>query len=81
MRILSFIEDPEVIKKILKHLGLWDLKPRLVCVPRTGRPPPKRASALPIDTYLDYSDSQIPPNEDLLYKDPDYPLETYSSQF
>jgi hypothetical protein len=26
MKILSFIEGPEVIKKILKHLGLWDIK-------------------------------------------------------
>ncbi len=26
MKILSFIEDPEIIKKILKHLDLWDLK-------------------------------------------------------
>ncbi len=24
MRILSFIDSPVVIKKILKHLGLWD---------------------------------------------------------
>ncbi len=23
MRIISFIEDQEVIKKILRHLGLW----------------------------------------------------------
>ena len=29
MRILTFIEDEEVIEKILKHLGLWDLKVRL----------------------------------------------------
>ena len=28
MRILAFIEDEEVIKKILKHLGLWDIKAR-----------------------------------------------------
>jgi hypothetical protein len=28
MRILAFIEDEEVIEKILKHLGLWDLKVR-----------------------------------------------------
>ncbi len=62
MRILSFIEDPEVIKKILRHLGLWDLK---------VRSPPKRASAPPIDTHLDYSDSQIPSCEDYLYRDPD----------
>ena len=23
-RIISFIDQPEVIKKILKHLGLWE---------------------------------------------------------
>ncbi len=28
MKILSFIENEEVIKKILKHLGLWDIKTR-----------------------------------------------------
>jgi len=45
MKILSFIEDPEVIKKILKHLGLWDIK---------ARPPPK-ATATPPDFHIDYS--------------------------
>ena len=54
MKILSFIEDPEVIKKILKHLGLWDIK---------ARPPPK-ATATPPDFHIDYSDSQVPPCED-----------------
>ena len=24
MRIISFIDQPDVIKKILKHLGLWE---------------------------------------------------------
>jgi hypothetical protein len=28
MRIISFIEDREVIKTILKHLGLWLVKSR-----------------------------------------------------
>ena len=28
MRIISFIEDREVIKAILKHLGLWLVKSR-----------------------------------------------------
>jgi len=32
MRIIAFIEDEEVIKKIPKHLGLWKAK---------ARPPPK----------------------------------------
>ena len=26
MRIIAFIEDDEVIKKVLKHLGLWEVK-------------------------------------------------------
>ncbi len=26
MEIISFIEDEEVIKKILKHFGLWEVK-------------------------------------------------------
>jgi len=45
MKVIGFIEDQEVIKKILKHLGLWDLKAR----------PPKRTNAPPINTHLDYS--------------------------
>ena len=81
MKILSFIEDPEVIKKILKHLGLWDIK---------ARPPPK-ATATPQDFHIDYvyfvedvyfyksrMDSQIPPCEDYLFHDPDYPIEAYA---
>ena len=52
MRIIEFIEDPEVIKKILKHLDLWNLKAR----------PPPRADAPPKsgEQWLDYSDSQLP---------------------
>ena len=81
MKILSFIEDSEVIKKILKHLGLWDIK---------ARPPPK-ATATPPDFHIDYvyfvedvyfyksrMDSQIPPCEDYLFHDPDYPIEAYA---
>ncbi len=26
MRIIAFIEDEQLVKKILKHLGLWDVK-------------------------------------------------------
>ena len=77
MKILSFIEDPEIIKKILKHLDLWNLKAR----------PPPRANALPnnIEPHLDYSDSQLPPparnaaqreaggSYDYLYGDEQYP--------
>jgi hypothetical protein len=45
MKILSFIEDEEIIKRILKHLGLWDVKPR---------PPLKSANAPPVDCHIDY---------------------------
>ncbi|MDP6179323.1 MAG: hypothetical protein QGG48_05470 [Desulfatiglandales bacterium] len=65
MKILSFIESPEVIKKILKHLGLREMKAM----------PPPRANASPPDVHIDYSDSQIPPFEDYLYSDPDYSIE------
>jgi hypothetical protein len=41
MRIISFIEDPDVMKKILKHLGLWDVK----------RKPRPVANAPPIDVF------------------------------
>jgi len=26
MRLIAFIEAPDIIEKILKHLGLWDVK-------------------------------------------------------
>ena len=65
MRILAFIEYEELIKKILKHLGLWE---------RKFRPPPKANEPLP-DAHIDYSDSQVPACEDYLYSDPDYPVE------
>ena len=70
MRIISYIEDEEVIKKILKHLGLWNSKARSLL---------KRANAPPVECHIDYSDSQVPSCEDYLYCDPDYPIETCAS--
>lgn len=69
MRILAFIEDEDVIKKILKHLGMWSIK---------ARPPSKRANGPPLNIHIDSSHSQIPP-EDYLYCDPDYPIEMCAS--
>jgi len=63
MKILSFIESPEVIKKILKHLGLWEMKAR----------PPPNSNAPPQNVHIDYSDSQVPTSEDYLYVDAEYP--------
>jgi hypothetical protein len=54
MRIISFIEDQEVIDKILRHWGVWH---------NNQRPPPKPK---PLELQLDYSDSQLPGCEDAL---------------
>ena len=55
------------IRTVQEHLGLWDIK---------ARPPPK-ATATPPDFHIDYSDSQVPPCEDYLFHDPEYPIEMY----
>ena len=75
MRIISFIEDSDVIRKILKHLGLpacashadrWDIK----------RKPPPLANAPPIDVFPAYDQPPAPTADDYLI-DPDYPAEAY----
>lgn len=70
MRILAFIEDEEIIKKILKHPGLWNIK---------ASPLLKRTNAPPCDCHIDYSTSQVPSCEGCLYFDPDYAIETCAS--
>ena len=45
MRIVSLIEDQEVTKKVLKHLGPWSVEKK----------PSPRANAPPISIHLDYS--------------------------
>ena len=61
MKVISVIEDGDVIKKILKHLGLWDVKPRL---------PPGKGSKVN-ETVIDYSGSQLLPSDDFFYADPE----------
>ena len=52
MSIISFIEELVIIEKILRHLGLWDLR---------NHDPPKPVISDPIpDLVYDFSDSQIP---------------------
>jgi len=66
MRIIAFIEDEEVIKKILRHLWLWEVK---------ARPPPKMKAPSPT-IYLDGSESQIlSPNS--FYARLDSPMNSY----
>lgn len=66
MKIISLIDDLDVIKKILKHLGLWLSK----------RPPLLRAHALPEPVRIDYLDYQIPSVHDYLI-DPNYPIDSW----
>ncbi len=66
MRVIAFIEDEDVIKKILKHLGLWDIK----------RKPQPLANAPPIDVFPAYDQPPAPTAADYL-TDPDYPVEAY----
>jgi hypothetical protein len=70
MKVISVIEDEDIIKKILKHLGLWEVKPR----------PPPKANSPPMtpEYHIDYTDSQLPVSDNYLYVDPQYP-ETYTA--
>ena len=60
IRILPFIEDEELIKKILKHLGLWGQKARL--------PPKTNAPTMAQEYHSDSTGSPVPPSlmDDLL---------------
>ena len=66
MNIISFIDDTEIIKKILKYLDLWDVK----------RKPPPRANCPPTEAIIIYDESSAPSADDYII-DVDYPIETY----
>ena len=66
MRVIAFIENEDVIKKIIKHLGLCDIKRKLSPV----------ANAPPIDVFPVY-DEQPGPNANDYIVDPEYPVEAY----
>jgi len=66
MRIISIIDDSEIIKKILKHLDLWDVK----------RKPPPCANGPPPEALIIYDQSSAASVDDYLI-DVDYPIETY----
>ena len=66
MRIISFIEDPQVIRDILKHLGLWLVR---------SRPPPKIHD--PPNHEYTTADLQIQPHTDTIYGDPEYSWDDY----
>ena len=66
MRVIAAIEDPIVIKKILKHLGLWVVK----------RKPRPVANSPPDDLFPTYDEHPGPSVDDYII-DPDYPDEAY----
>ena len=51
MRIISFIEEIEIIEIILRHLGLWDIR---------NHDPPQPDPVYISELIYDNSDSQIP---------------------
>ncbi|MBU0699054.1 MAG: transposase, partial [Proteobacteria bacterium] len=54
MRVIAFIENEDVIKKILKHLGMWEVK----------RKPRPKANAPPIDVFPAYDQPPAPTADD-----------------
>ena len=75
MRILAFIEDREVIKAILKHLGLWLVRSKPT--PKAHAPPARNRSESGQTGYVLNHFSQLPLNDDHLHRDPDYPWDAY----
>jgi hypothetical protein len=76
MRIISFIEDRQVIRATLEHLGIWLVRARPppkihclpVCIHNAGR---SAAPSIPDDV------SQITPHADHFYGDPQYSWDDY----
>ena len=66
MRVMAFIEKPDVIRKILKHLGLWNIK----------RKPHPVANSPPDGAFPTY-DEQPGPGADDYVVDLDYHIEVY----
>ena len=62
MKIVSFIEDQTVVRKILKHLGIWETQ---------QRPPPKRIVSSPPTEPMEVEYSAWAPDPVFSYDDPD----------
>ena len=84
MRISSSIEDGEIMKAILKHLGIWLVRSKPV--PFSIRKPSPNAHSPPVCVhgtgrpsveYVMDDHSPIPLNDDHLYYDPEYPRDAY----
>jgi hypothetical protein len=67
MRIISSIEDQEIIKTILNHLGLWLIRSRS----------PAKAHAPPSRQYIVEGSSHAVSPNNTPYGDPDYLWDAY----
>jgi len=76
MRIMSSIEDSEIIKAIPKHLGLWIVRsrPPPACAMHADRP---KIHSPPAPQYVMDGHSQIPINDDHYYRDPENSWDAY----
>jgi hypothetical protein len=80
MKLISVIESQDVIKNILKHLGLWEVNPPEVWRVEP-RPPPKAIGPPKVPEYsIDYSTPQLPVSDKWLYVELQYP-DVYSRRF
>ena len=64
MRVISVIEDPDVMEKILKHLGLWEVKHK----------PRPVANTPPIDVFPAFDEQPGPSAGDYI-RVPEYPAD------
>ena len=68
MKIISFIEDPSIIREILTHLGLWLVR---------SRPPPKIHDPPNIEYATADSLAHVPHPQTDNYADPEYSWDDY----
>jgi hypothetical protein len=66
MRIIAFIEDQQIVKKILQHIDAWHVKQK----------PPARANDPPTQAIIIFDDTSAP-DADAYLIDADYQIETY----
>ena len=66
MRMISFIQDYLLVKKILNHLDLWEVKPK----------PAPCANSPPAGAFIINNQSSSPSADDYII-DADYPIEAY----
>ncbi len=64
MKIISFIEEQAVIKQILQHLGLWEIR-------NTGPPPTPNLNIVRELTYQPMPD-QVSADDGFFSQVPDY---------